>query len=181
MSACLRSASSTLEVLRPMQGHSAPPATSTTHQLVAQPRKRKVRLSFRKRSIDVEKGAHCVWRFATTEQGSRAEWHDVQHNGAGLFPRVCCSFVFCWSRATGGVTSKEKRSSAASGVPRVSVQKQENKRGPAARAGDFHLPPMRAWLEQPHGRHHKAPPPPCALTTTSSVAASHVASQRSRP
>ena len=31
VSACLRSASSALEVLRPMQGHSAPPATSTTH------------------------------------------------------------------------------------------------------------------------------------------------------
>ena len=28
-----------LEALRPMQGHSASPATSTTHQLVAQPRK----------------------------------------------------------------------------------------------------------------------------------------------
>ena len=26
-------------------------------------------------------------------------------------------------------------------------------------------PPMRAWLEQPHGRRHKAPPQPCALTT----------------
>ena len=25
---------------------------------------------------------------------------------------------------------------------------------------------MRAWLEQPHGRHHKAPPQPCALATT---------------
>ena len=24
---------------------------------------------------------------------------------------------------------------------------------------------MRAWLEQPHGRRHKAPPQPCALTT----------------
>ena len=54
MSAYLRSASSALEMLRPMQGHSAPPATSTTHQLAAQPRK--VRLSFRKRSTDVEKG-----------------------------------------------------------------------------------------------------------------------------
>jgi len=39
-------------------------------------------------------------------------------------------------------------------------------RGPVARAGGFLLPPMRAWLEQPHGRHHKAPPQPCALTTT---------------
>ena len=47
-----------------MQGHSAPPATSTTHQLVAQPRK--VRLSFRKRSTDVEKAAQHDWRFATT-------------------------------------------------------------------------------------------------------------------
>ena len=27
-------------------------------------------------------------------------------------------------------------------------------------------PPMRAWLEQPHGRHHKAPPQPRALTNT---------------
>jgi len=26
---------------------------------------------------------------------------------------------------------------------------------------------MRAWLEQPHGRRHKAPPPPCTLTTIS--------------
>ena len=65
MSACLRSASSALEVLRPMQGHSAPPATSTTHQLAAQPRK--VRLSFRKRSTDVEKAGQHDWRFATTE------------------------------------------------------------------------------------------------------------------
>ena len=24
---------------------------------------------------------------------------------------------------------------------------------------------MRAWLEQPHGRRHKAPPQPCVLTT----------------
>ena len=35
------------------------------------------------------------------------------------------------------------------------------------RAGALLLPPMRAWLEQPHGRRHKAPPQPCALTTTS--------------
>ena len=68
MSAYLRSASSALEMLRPMQGHSAPPATSTTHQLAAQPRK--VRLSFRKRSTDVEKGAHQFWRFATTALAS---------------------------------------------------------------------------------------------------------------
>ena len=39
-------------------------------------------------------------------------------------------------------------------------------RGPVARAGRFLPPPMRAWLEQPHGRHHKAPPQPCALTTS---------------
>ena len=37
--------------------------------------------------------------------------------------------------------------------------------GPVARAGRCLHPPMRAWLEQPHGRHHKAPPQPCALTT----------------
>ena len=34
------------------------------------------------------------------------------------------------------------------------------------RAGAFPFPPMRARLEQPHRRRHKAPPPPCALTTT---------------
>ena len=39
-------------------------------------------------------------------------------------------------------------------------------RGPVARAGALLLPPMRAWLEQPHGRRHKAPPQPCVLTTT---------------
>ena len=64
MSAYLRSTSSALEVPRPMQGHSALSATSMTHQLVAQPRK--VRLSFRKRSTDVEKAAQHGWRFATT-------------------------------------------------------------------------------------------------------------------
>ena len=67
MSACLCSASWALEVLRPMQGHSAPPATSTTHQLVAQPRK--VWVSFQKQSTDVKKGAKIMfllWRFATT-------------------------------------------------------------------------------------------------------------------
>ena len=72
MSACLRSASSALEVLRPMQGHSAPPATSTTHQLAAQPRK--VRLSFRKRSTDVEKAAQPFWRFAATARNLAAAW-----------------------------------------------------------------------------------------------------------
>ena len=55
-------------MLRPMQGHSAPPATSTTHQLAAQPRK--VRLSFRKRSPDVEKAVQYDWRFATTASAS---------------------------------------------------------------------------------------------------------------
>ena len=40
-------------------------------------------------------------------------------------------------------------------------------RGPVARAGRFPLPPMRAWLEQPHGRRHKAPHQPSALTTSS--------------
>ena len=31
--------------------------------------------------------------------------------------------------------------------------------------GGLLVPPMRAWLTQPHGRHHKeAPPQPCALT-----------------
>ena len=90
------------------------------------------------------KAAHHDWRFATTEQGSRAEWHDVQHNGAGLFPRVCCSFVFCWSRATGGVTSKEKRSSAASEIPRFpgfpSKSKKINGAPLRARATSIFLP-----------------------------------------
>ena len=37
-------------------------------------------------------------------------------------------------------------------------------RPPRQRGGRL-VPPMRAWLTPPHGRHHKAPPPPCALTT----------------
>ena len=67
-----------------MQGHSAPPATSTAHQLVAEPRK--VRLSFRKRSTDVEKAGQHDWRFATTVRrtrtgcpldAKRCKWHVV--------------------------------------------------------------------------------------------------------
>ena len=42
-----------------LPGHSAPPATSTAHQLVAQ--SRKARNSFRKRSTDVEKGATHIF------------------------------------------------------------------------------------------------------------------------
>ena len=81
VSAYLRSASSALEMLRPMQGHSAPPATSTTHQLAAQPRK--VRLSFRKRSTDVEKAGHQFWRFATTVAAALEQ--DAARCGASLF------------------------------------------------------------------------------------------------
>ena len=36
---------------------------------------------------------------------------------------------------------------------------------PPARGGRL-VPPTRARLEQPHGRHHSSPPQPCALTTT---------------
>ena len=46
-------------------------------------------------------------------------------------------------------------------------------RGLVARAGGLLFPPMRAWLEQPHGRHHKAPPKPCALTTNRQTTALH--------
>ena len=48
-------------------------------------------------------------------------------------------------------------------VPRFIIC--STKRGPVARAGGLPFPPMRAWLEQPHRRRHKAPPQPCALTT----------------
>ena len=47
----------------------------------------------------------------------------------------------------------------------VSTGRPPRQRGPVARAGARLSPPMRAWLKQPHGRHHKAPPQPCALTT----------------
>ena len=36
---------------------------------------------------------------------------------------------------------------------------------PPRQRGRRPVPPMRAWLTQPHGRRHKAPPQPCALTT----------------
>ena len=79
MSACLRSASSALEVLRPMQGHSAaPPATSTSHQLVAQPRK--ARLSFRKRSPGVEKAVQYDWRFAAPLRVSRVAYYYLERS-----------------------------------------------------------------------------------------------------
>ena len=96
MSAYLRSASSALEVLRPMQGHSAPPATSTTHQLAAQPRQ--VRLSLRKRSTDVEKAAHQFCRFATTGcqskkgirgRGGRLRTRDLQMRTSPCAPENC--------------------------------------------------------------------------------------------
>jgi hypothetical protein len=48
------------------------------HQLVAQPRKRKARLSFIKRPTDAEKAAHQCWRFATTDL-------DVAARFAGIF------------------------------------------------------------------------------------------------
>ena len=82
-----------------MQGHSAPPATSTTHQLVAQPRK--VRLSFRKRSTDVEKAAHQICRFATTSRPGpdmcrrrrrrdpRRVW-GCHGGGCGVSPLLAC-------------------------------------------------------------------------------------------
>ena len=40
---------------------------------------------------------------------------------------------------------------------------------PPRQREDRLVPPMRAWLTQPHGRHHMAPPQPCALTTTSGM------------
>ena len=40
--------------------------------------------------------------------------------------------------------------------------------GPRCARGPLPSSSMRAWLEQPHGRRHKAPPQPCALNTTAS-------------
>ena len=42
-------------------------------------------------------------------------------------------------------------------------------RGPVVRTGVRLSLPMRAWLEQPHGRRHKAPPQLCALSTKKSL------------
>ena len=51
----------------------------------------------------------------------------------------------------------------------ASTGRTPRQRGPVERAGVRLSPPMRAWLKQPHGRHHKARPQPCALTTRATI------------
>ena len=75
-------------------------------------------------------------------------------------------------------TRAQSRRRRSMGYARTGVPPRQ--RGPVALAGRFPPPPMRAWLEQPHGRHHKAPPQPCALTTTSTSARSFAPSLLSR-
>ena len=75
----------------------------------------------------------------------------------GIFPYV---FSSSKRRDLSHQASRRRRSmgQAKTGPP-------PRQRGPVVRAGGRLFPTMRAWLEQPHGRRHKAPPPPCALTT----------------
>ena len=86
MSACLCSASWALEALRPMQGHSAPPATSTAHQLVAQPRK------VREGCVTTVFSHRMIARSWSTENGVSPG----EGAGCGLLCRACaCLAVRC--------------------------------------------------------------------------------------
>ena len=59
--------------------------------------------------------------------------------------------------------------------PSLNTGSPLRQRGPVARTGRLPFPPMRAWLEQPHGRRHKASPQFCALTTSNAAAAAAAA------
>ena len=91
---------------------------------------------------------------AASSGAAELQTPDAAHERRRTTTKRCC----VPSRAQ----SRRRRSMGHGEVNLVSAPRQ---RGPVARAGGFLFPPMRAWLEQPHGRHHKAPPQPCALTT----------------
>ena len=82
-----------------------------------------------------------------------------------------------WPRARGG-SAHMQRGHANSHAARQLRRRQGSSRcsalppipnTDATNMGGRLFPPMRAWLEQPHGRRHKAPPQPCVLTTSTST------------
>ena len=81
-------------------------------------------------------------------------------------------------RSTGGLhtgrqTNDDARRRKDAECPPVRAQSRRRRsmgygdtRGsPPRQRGGLLVPPMRAWLTQPHCHHRKAPPQPCALTT----------------
>ena len=95
----------------------------------------------------------AIQRPATKAAPPNSEAPDTTHERRRATTKRCCVPTRAQSRRRRSMGHAETWCS-----PR--------QRGPVARAGGLLLPPMRAWLEQPHGRRHKAPPQPCALTTT---------------
>ena len=77
----------------------------------------------------------------------------------------------CGDGASDGALGFQNRLRGVAGNPEAatspSLAQMPQQRSPVAvaRAGRFLFPLMRAWLEQSHGRHHKASLQPCALTT----------------
>ena len=87
--------------------------------------------------------------------GHQTQTPDTTHERRRTTTKRCC--VPTWAQ------SRRRRS-----MGNAKTGASPRQRGPVARAGGLPFPPMRAWLEQPHGRRHKAPPQPCALTTSTS-------------
>ena len=93
-------------------------------------------------------------RLAPPPNKNRRRTPGATHEQRRATTKRCC--VPTWAQ------SRRRRS-----MGQAKTGRSPRQRGPVARAGARPLPPMRAWLEQPHGRRHKAPPQPCALTTKS--------------
>ena len=92
-------------------------------------------------------------RLAPPPNKNRRRTPGATHEQRRATTKRCC--VPAWAQ------SRRRRS-----MGQAKTGRSPRQRGPVARAGARPFPPMRAWLDQPHGRHHKAPPQPCALTTT---------------
>ena len=102
--------------------------------------------------------AHSTRSHSTAASSSAAgpKTPNTEHERRRTTTKRCCVPTRAQSRR------RRSMGQAKTGCP-------PRQQGPVARAGRFPLPPMRAWLEQPHGRRHKAPPQPCALTTSTSI------------
>ena len=127
--------------------HAAPTAAAATGQHHARA-SRPARRAYRARS------------HSTAARNSAAEPHapDTTHERRRTTTKRCC--------VPARAQSRRRRSM---GNVKTGYPPRQRQRGPVARAGRFPFPPMRAWLEQPHGRHHKAPPQSCTLTATGEV------------
>ena len=84
-------------------------------------------------------------RLAPPPNKNRRRTPGATHERQRATTKRCC--VPSWAQ------SRRRRS-----MGQAKTGRSPRQRGPVARAGARPLPPMRAWPERPHGRHHKAPP-----------------------